>query len=62
MQHSSITRTFLLSILILTSALCMSAYDISGRLIDDAGEPLVQASVRLLTLKDSTQVKGSVTN
>ena len=40
----------------------MSAYDISGRLIDDAGEPLVQASVRLLTLKDSTQVKGSVTN
>ncbi len=55
-------RTFLLSILILINAFGVAAYDISGRLTDDTGEPLIQASVRLLNPKDSVQVKGSVTN
>lgn len=62
MHLKNIHRTLLTILaLILGSAVC-SAYFISGRIIDSAGEPLIQASVRLLTAKDSTQVKGAVTD
>lgn len=38
------------------------AATLRGRITDNTGEALIQASVRLLTAKDSTVVKGSVTN
>lgn len=39
-------------------ALALLAADITGRVTDGAGEPLMQATVRLLRLPDSTFVKG----
>lgn len=39
-----------------------SAYEISGKVVDSTGEPMIQASLRLLTPRDSTQVKGSVSD
>ncbi len=40
----------------------VTAATLRGRITDNNGEALIQASVRLLTSKDSTVVKGSVTN
>ncbi len=48
--------------LLLTVALVAAAYNISGRVVDSADEPLISASVRLMTAADSTVVKGVVTN
>lgn len=62
MQHSSVIRSVLFFITLLLGALTATAYDITGRLIDTSGEPMIQASVRLLSPKDSVQVKGAVTN
>lgn len=42
--------------------LCAMAYEISGSVTDSEGEPLPRASVRLLTPKDSTQIKGTVSD
>jgi hypothetical protein len=38
------------------------AYNITGSVADEQGDPLIGASVRLLTVKDSTQVKAAVAN
>lgn len=38
------------------------AATLRGRVSDDNGEPLIQASVRVLATKDSTLVKGALTN
>ena len=45
-------------ILLLTSVSQVSAYTIKGKIIDAAGEAMADASVRLLSAKDSTFVKG----
>ena len=62
MQLSSIRHIIAALLMLLTSAMSLSAYDITGRIIDDSGEAMMQASVRVLTPKDSTQIKGTVTN
>ena len=62
MTHSSLNRFSLTLLAFFIGALSSLAYDITGRLVDSNGEPMIQASVRLLTPKDSVQVKGSVTN
>jgi hypothetical protein len=38
------------------------AYNVTGTIVDDQGDPLIGASVRLLTVGDSTQVKAAVAN
>lgn len=43
-------------------ALTLLAADLTGRVTDGAGEPLMQATVRLLRLPDSTFVKGVSTD
>jgi hypothetical protein len=50
---------------LVTALLCNAvafAYNITGSATDSGGEPLIQASVRLLNPKDSTVVNGAVTN
>lgn len=39
--------------------LTVAAYNVSGTVADDAGEPLMEAGVRLLAGKDSTYVNGT---
>ena len=38
------------------------ALDISGTVVDELGDPMISASIRLLAQKDSTVVKGTVTD
>ena len=56
------TRITLSIIITLLCTLYGAAANITGRVIDTAGEPLISASVRLLASKDSTVVKGTVTD
>ena len=42
----------------LVSLITLSAYNITGTITDDQGEPLPEAGVRLLTARDSSYVKG----
>ncbi len=56
------TRIKLSLILIMLIPLFAEAANITGRVTDAAGEPLISASVRLLASKDSTVVKGTVTD
>lgn len=51
----------LLAALMMTSLSCL-AYNITGHVADPDGEPLPQASVRLLKASDSTFVAGVATN
>lgn len=63
MQYNKSIRHILFALLILLIfPMAASAVDITGRVVDDDGEPMIQASVRLLTRRDSTQVKGAVTD
>lgn len=62
MQRFNFHRFLLPLVFILGSAFAAWSYDITGRLVDAAGEPLMQASVRLLNPGDSAQVKGAVTD
>ncbi len=39
-----------------------NAYNIKGTVIDETDSPMPKATVRVLTLKDSTAVKGAITN
>ena len=55
-------RNFLLYILLSLVIPCMQAYNVSGKICDAQGEPLISASVRLLAAKDSTVVKGVVSD
>lgn len=43
------------------SPVIIYAYTVKGSVVDSSSEPLIQASVRLLSAKDSTVVKGVVT-
>ena len=51
-----------LILFLLLTVLGVSAANISGTITDNAGEPLISASVRLLASKDSTVVKGTVSD
>lgn len=62
MPHTFITKNLLPLLLVTLCSFSVSAFNITGRIVDNTGEPLIQASVRLLNPKDSVQVKGSVTN
>ncbi len=62
MQIIDIRQIFCAIMLIVMSSFGAFAYEISGKVVDAAGEPMIQASMRLLTPRDSTQVKGSVTD
>ena len=62
MQKTSNIKHLLLLLTLALTSLSAAAVDITGRIVDESGEPLIQASVRLLTPKDSTQVKSSVTD
>jgi len=62
MQSNHIRQILLFICLLSISILSAPAFDLGGKIIDDTGEPLIQASVRALNPKDSTQVKGTVTN
>lgn len=55
-------RIYLSLVLMLVATLSAGAANISGRVIDSTGESLISASVRLLASKDSTVVKGTVTD
>lgn len=50
------------AIITLFSVISMSAYTVSGVVADSSGEPLISASVRLMASKDSTVVKGVVSD
>ena len=49
-------------ITLILGAAAAHAYDIKGKIVDTDGEPMVAATVKLLTAKDSTFVKGVKTN
>lgn len=53
---------FKLFSLSLIACLCTWAYNITGKVTDSAGEPMGEATVRLLSAKDSTYVKGLASN
>lgn len=55
-------RIFLLSVIITLASWTLQAYNVSGKICDAQGEPLISASVRLLTPKDSTAIKGVVSD
>jgi len=55
-------RLFLLSLIITFASWGALAYNVSGKICDTQGEPLISASVRLLAAKDSTVVKGVVSD
>ncbi len=57
MKHLILTM-----LLVGASASTAWAYKLDGRVCDENGEPLASASVRLLTPKDSTLVKGVVSD
>ena len=44
------------------SSLQLTAQNIKGQVIDEQQQPLLCANVLLLTVKDSTLIKGTVTN
>ena len=43
-------------------AAAVTAADIKGKVIDETGEPLIEATVKLLAAKDSAFIKGVTTN
>ena len=55
-------KTILSLVFILLSAITLSAYNITGVIVDDTGEPLPEAGVRLLAARDSSYVKGCAAN
>lgn len=62
MQKFGLRQVLCAVMAVMLSSLGVSATDISGRVVDSAGEPMIQASIRLLTPRDSTQVKGTVSD
>ena len=55
-------KSFLSLLVSLSLTLQAVAYTISGTVVDPSGEPLISASIRLMTAKDSTVVKGVVSD
>ncbi len=51
-------RHWLTAVMILFAALISAAYNITGTVIDTNGEALPDATVRLLSSRDSSYVKG----
>ena len=65
MYHISKSKTIniIIFLLILSfSSLQLSAQNIKGQVTDEQQQPLLCANVLLLTVKDSTLIKGTVTN
>lgn len=58
----NILRHAILVLAAIVSASAMYAATLSGRVNDPAGEPLMEATVRLLAARDSSFVKGTTTN
>ena len=54
-------RKILLLLFLLGGIIQMSAYTVRGKILDESGDPMLQASARLLK-PDSTLVKGVLTN
>ena len=55
-------RNFIVVLVFITSSVVANAGDIVGKIVDSSKEPMIQASVRLLTAKDSTFVGGAATD
>lgn len=47
--------------MLFAAALSAAAYTISGKIVDTEGEPMIRATVRLLSARDSSVVKGALT-
>lgn len=60
-MFSKITRLIAFCVALLTSAAAM-AVNLSGSVVDPDGEPLIEASLRLLKARDSVFVAGESTN
>ncbi|MCF8448824.1 MAG: TonB-dependent receptor [Taibaiella sp.] len=61
-MHTRFFRSVLLSVLLLLPSAAILAGGISGRVTDDAGKPVIFASVLLLGSSDSALVKTELTN
>ena len=48
--------------LLISTVAIARAYTVSGTVTDSIGEPMIEATVRLLSAKDSSFVKGGTTN
>ncbi len=55
-------KTLLIVLLLFLGSIAAFAFNITGRVIDNAGEPMMRATVRLLSSRDSSVVKGALTN
>ncbi len=55
-------KPFLILLFFLVMAGSLSAVNVTGVVKDTAGDPMVEATVRLLAAKDSSFVKGATTN
>lgn len=55
-------KTLLIVFLLVFAPAAALAFNITGRVIDDAGEPMMRATVRLLSSRDSSVAKGALTN
>lgn len=55
-------RIFNSILLMLTCAVGAFAFNIRGKILDETGEPLPQATVRLLAASDSAFISGTMTN
>lgn len=55
-------RQKIIFFLMAVTALVSSAYNITGVVVDELNEPMIKATVRILHPKDSTAIKGAITN
>ena len=55
-------KIIVLMVFALLNVMAVMAVTLRGNVSDLSGESLIQASVRLLAAKDSSLVKGAVTN
>lgn len=62
MSSYSIQRIFVSLAVVMLTALGAAAYTIKGSVTDTAGEPLPDATVRILSARDSSFIKGAPAN
>lgn len=55
-------RPLTVFVLLISTVAAAEAYNVSGVVTDSVGEPMIEATVRLLSAKDSAFVKGGTTN
>lgn len=55
-------QTIIALIAWLTTSITALAYNVTGVVLDEDSQPMIKATVRVLTPKDSTAVKGALTN